>query len=53
MSQITEIKKKRITSSSNNKKINKSSFQKDFEKGIPLEIARQKLLTKVKELWSK
>jgi hypothetical protein len=49
----TEIQKKKNEAlSSNDKQIRKSTFQKDFEKGIPLEIAKQKLLTKVRELWS-
>jgi hypothetical protein len=33
--------------------ISKTPFQKEFEKGIPLEEARQKLLTKVRTLWGK
>jgi hypothetical protein len=33
--------------------IQKTAFQVEFENGIPLEVARQKLLTKVRDLWSK
>jgi hypothetical protein len=54
MSTITETSQKKVLKvKDNNVETKKSQFQQDFEKGIPLEVAKQKLLTKVKELWSK
>jgi hypothetical protein len=54
MQPITEIQKnsiKLLPNTNNNTK--KTTFQTEFEKSIPLEVVREKLLKKVKELWSK